>query len=342
MEQATPIPKDLIPAIALYLDLSSASRLLRTCRTYNDIYSKGIPQCAAKKLLEEHAEIRKNDLNPLLNMQFGINRFLQHNPIVCRQLNSNEHLNALVYYSHKNNETMFAHIIKHENSDNRQKRIEHLEFFGYIEKNRTVTILKNIFNLKRNKHAYQGLVYRCRTLNNENIIRLTMMNKLYSIKILLKNGVPINWPSVKYNKKSALFVASRCGYFDLAQFLISNHANIHQLNDFSESALHGAIADGHIEIVDLLLKNGADIHQIYPDFQYSLLHYAVAFGHLPIVQLLISYNVVINSKNIEGQTPLDLAHKKGHREIAAFLQNFVELPTEPKPIVETSETCIVS
>ena len=51
----------------------------------------------------------------------------------------------------------------------------------------------------------------------------------------------------------------------------------------------------------------------------SLLHYACEKGSLQIVQFLVRNNSLINIKNNDGETPLQLAEKNGHQEVVNFL-----------------------
>src|SRR5579871_2654196 len=106
-------------------DLYTLNSYLRTCKEYHNAPQKGIPKNVAQK----YSSITKRQWS---NVQFGIDRLILANPVLCKNLTFNAHLSALVRYARNSNAVLFEHIIKHENKDNRIARIKILVSFGYI------------------------------------------------------------------------------------------------------------------------------------------------------------------------------------------------------------------
>ncbi|HUS72384.1 MAG TPA: ankyrin repeat domain-containing protein [Sedimentisphaerales bacterium] len=55
-------------------------------------------------------------------------------------------------------------------------------------------------------------------------------------------------------------------------------------------------------------------------FSLNLLFTCLNRGNKDFVELLIAKGVDVNAKNNRGQTPLDIAVKRGHTEIAELLR----------------------
>src|SRR5882724_2509312 len=135
-----PILRDVVPYIANNLNLAAVSYLLRTCKTYNNIYI-GLPESWSHHL----CDITKDDVN---KVQFGMNKFLQNNPNFCKTLSPDEHLNSLIHCAQTNNAIMMQHLIEHESDPNLAERTSILQFFQYD--------FDDIANVTSNIQAYQA------------------------------------------------------------------------------------------------------------------------------------------------------------------------------------------
>src|SRR5437762_2935906 len=98
-EYKLPCVTDMIPLIVSHsLDLYSVSAFLRTCKTYYNIYNAEISYkitidicIKTKEDIEKNKTIIKEYKKNLDNIEFGIDRFLQKNPLFCKNFDLNEH-----------------------------------------------------------------------------------------------------------------------------------------------------------------------------------------------------------------------------------------------------------
>jgi hypothetical protein len=87
------------------------------------------------------------------------------------------------------------------------------------------------------------------------------------------------------------------------------------------NALHLSIVHNHLHIVEMLLNRGANIEQ-WAKFSTvgTPLHLAISHGHTVIAyKLLKVFHANIEGKDINGLTPLHVACKTAHYDIAFLL-----------------------
>ena len=86
-------------------------------------------------------------------------------------------------------------------------------------------------------------------------------------------------------------------------------------------SIHDAAKKGNIEAVKQHLAAGTDVNAA---IKWNPLHYAAGEGHKGIAELLIAKGANVNAKIVsglfQGQTPLDVAEKAEHTEIADLLR----------------------
>jgi len=68
-----------------------------------------------------------------------------------------------------------------------------------------------------------------------------------------------------------------------------------------------------------LLEHGANPNKPEPAQRASVLQWACSRGCMDMVDLLIKYKSDVNQKDSSGNTPLMVACKNGHLEIAEYL-----------------------
>lgn len=86
----------------------------------------------------------------------------------------------------------------------------------------------------------------------------------------------------------------------------------------NDSLLIGAAEAGYLSEVRELLKKGADIETKGID-GYTPLHLAVKYGRLEVAKFLIEKRANVDNKGNGGHTPLHYAVLNGHLEVAKLL-----------------------
>lgn len=128
---------------------------------------------------------------------------------------------------------------------------------------------------------------------------------------------------------SPLIGAARSGSIRAVQLLLERGADPGMPVSGDGNPLIVAAGEGHADIVQLLLDYGAGIDEIVPGDENALIR-ASAEGQLAVVKLLVSRGADVNARawsesypgrEGEWRTPLSMAMKAGHREVAEFLRS---------------------
>ncbi|RMJ17772.1 hypothetical protein CDV36_002555 [Fusarium kuroshium] len=121
------------------------------------------------------------------------------------------------------------------------------------------------------------------------------------------------------NRDTALILAATRGSCDGILRLIKAGANVETRGTDQFTALCYAVYNDHQEATELLLDNGADCH-VQARGSNNLLHLAAMEGWVSIGRLLLKLRISMTAKNTKGQTPLDIAKRRGHQDFVALLR----------------------
>ncbi|KAJ6531635.1 hypothetical protein DFH09DRAFT_138077 [Mycena vulgaris] len=176
--------------------------------------------------------------------------------------------------------------------------------------------------------------------------------KLEIARFLLERGANVNLPGGEYG--SALGAASWAGELEIVRFLLKRGANVNLLGGDYDSALGAASYNDKMEIVRFLLESGADVKMRGGKFG-SALGAASGGGNMEIVHFLLDSGADTNIQSdtgscvleaacrslgpswartkivclllesgadvkTQGSRALQAAHKAGHMDIVALLQ----------------------
>lgn len=85
--------------------------------------------------------------------------------------------------------------------------------------------------------------------------------------------------------------------------------------------LLAAATDGNVDMVELLLALQADPNQ-QDQYHYSALHEAASLGFRDVIEILIQAGAEINTRDINGITPLGYALRSSSVDAANLLKEF--------------------
>lgn len=147
--------------------------------------------------------------------------------------------------------------------------------------------------------------------NRPLLVALTNKNSEFA-SVLIDKGASLNIADKSGN--SVLHIAIKGGDQTLAKTLVSK-TDIKKKNNAGETALHLAASAGMEGLVTALVSQGAELNEVQNDAQTAL-HLAVQQGHTAIVSYLIEQGAEVTSKDKNQQTPL---HSAKTFEIAKLL-----------------------
>lgn len=118
-----------------------------------------------------------------------------------------------------------------------------------------------------------------------------------------------------------LHFAAFFGQESVARVLLEHHADAGAVadNPMQVMPLHSAAAGRNLAIARALLEHGAPVNARQQK-GWTALHAAAQHGDQAMVELLLKYGAHPNAKNDDGLTPDQVAHEKGHLEIAERLR----------------------
>ncbi|MDP6306878.1 MAG: ankyrin repeat domain-containing protein [Verrucomicrobiota bacterium] len=141
-------------------------------------------------------------------------------------------------------------------------------------------------------------------------------------EFLISEGADVN--AITLEGSTPLHFAAFNGYKEIAELLIDNGADVNVINNELAgtpliTALDWAIQQGKTETADLLRKHGGKTGEELASGMAPL-HAAARKGLKEVVELLIANGADVNVKNRVGETPLDWAIRNDHTETAHFLR----------------------
>ena len=159
-------------------------------------------------------------------------------------------------------------------------------------------------------------------INNRESVR----NMILNISLYLENGGDIN---VADNEGNTLLMKSvYLGYYDLADYILLNNADISLTNNNGENAL--ILSADYPYIINLLLNNNIENLNIADNKGKTALFHACEFGNLNSVRILIKSGSDINKRDIFGKTILMYAVESENLELIKYLIEDIEVDINEK------------
>ena len=116
----------------------------------------------------------------------------------------------------------------------------------------------------------------------------------------------------------SLLEIARAGNSKHMEQILKSDADVRQLGQQNETALHWMAFHGDEAMVKRLITLGADINARVTKGSTPL-HLAAYNGHITVAKLLIAEGARVNIRTQDGITPLDWALRNGNREMAELL-----------------------
>ncbi len=171
---------------------------------------------------------------------------------------------------------------------------------------------------------------------NRQLIRAVISKNLPRICALVAAGADIHLKvkgrrGVKIN---LVYLATTYCSAELLDCLLYCGADIDaRISLFGATSLFVAIiAKDNIPGARLLLERGADPEARLSEWSDTLLHWAAYDGLFKAVNLLLEFGANARLTNDEGETPLDLAVRNGHDDVAMLLRDYIRATdANPEP-----------
>lgn len=133
-------------------------------------------------------------------------------------------------------------------------------------------------------------------------------HNLQAVKCLLEKGAD---PSLQDNKgRNVLHCASLSGNPEVIELILDHVPSIDSVTNQGVTSLMIAAQFGRLQAVKYLLEKGAD-PCLQDNKGCNALHYASYGGNVPVIEEILSYEVDIESRNKDGETPLEIAQRCG-------------------------------
>lgn len=153
------------------------------------------------------------------------------------------------------------------------------------------------------------------------------------IKLMIEKGADIN--AKDKLECTPLYYSIDLNSRKLMKLLIEKGADVNGKTNGGSTALRPAVWKAthskndeskkqYLEIIRYLVSQGADVNiseKVFNEPDETFLMLAVGAGDCETSKLLIELGADINAKNSQGLTALDIAKKKGHKEVVELLEN---------------------
>ncbi|MBV0900150.1 MAG: ankyrin repeat domain-containing protein [Wolbachia endosymbiont of Fragariocoptes setiger] len=123
------------------------------------------------------------------------------------------------------------------------------------------------------------------------------------------------------NQETPLHFAVLEGKAKIAEYLISQGAEVNSVDDAGQTPLHLAVLYGRDEIAKHLITKGRTDVNAFDINGNTPLHHAAIKNNIDMVHYLIKNGADIYEKNVDKQTPIDILKANGH-EVKGIIRQF--------------------
>jgi len=122
------------------------------------------------------------------------------------------------------------------------------------------------------------------------------------VKILLENGVDVNWKSSSSRNQQPIRFASQGASLKLVQLLLEYGADMDAAPDDGGTPLIAALHAKNFDVAEFCFNNNANVEVIGRDGE-TVIHEAIKSGNPKMVELALAGNAPLNHTDPEGKLP---------------------------------------
>lgn len=150
----------------------------------------------------------------------------------------------------------------------------------------------------------------------------TISGNLDNVKLLVGYGADVNCRSSDETRNwTPIHYASKHNHLNIVDYLIASGVNKEIKTSFELTPLHIACEFGSVDVVKYLISINCNVNAITSFENYNLtpLHYCVISEKLTLVKYLIANGANIFKKNTMQETAIEMACKRGLKDIVEYL-----------------------
>jgi len=142
--------------------------------------------------------------------------------------------------------------------------------------------------------------------------------------------------------RTPLHRAASRGHGDLCKLLLSLRANSSARDSHGASPIHLVASKGRLAIVDILLRHDCHTANAVDYAGRSPCHMAALKGHLACVNHIARARGNVTAQALDGRTPLDMAERGEHADVAQLLQDWARRFEEEVEVLRTTRLILGS
>ena len=283
----------------------------------NKVQSKYDKLLKEESIKELDAE-ENDDNNNSMNNNTSINKNNRNNitKFNVNTVDNNTYETEKIDINNSNKKTLNVSIVLTNEIDNEKTNKSNININKDIINIDNNNINKNISFSNENNNIKLELI----EINLELLKYSKKGDKEKVLELLNNQKININYKNE--NGWTALHYACDEGNLKIVEILIKAHIDINIKNNDKKTALHISAFRGYFDITKLLVENGADLNALDNEKNLAI-HLCALNGHNELLAYLLEKkSTYILSKNLYGNTPLDLAKNK---EAKMIIEKYIKL-----------------
>lgn len=135
-----------------------------------------------------------------------------------------------------------------------------------------------------------------------------------------------------------LMSAADNGHKEILLQLVTASADVNATTTDGYTALYYAAGSNHADLVTMLMAAGANPELTAGRYQWTAVHKAAQEGNYKVLENLLQYGANANARDTDGDTPMDLAMRKGYTESPRVIGSYGGKINNYKPQSSSGDT----